>query len=378
MLVSQRPIEMTRVLFRVDASLQIGSGHVQRCLTLAHALRRRGWECHFLSRLHPGNMLSIVEQQGFKTWSLPCSGVEAKTVCDQSIDAPLHAAWLGASLEEDARHTATIAEQIRPDWLVVDHYALDATWEQQLQALVPHILVIDDLADRRHTCHVLLDQNLGRKAQDYAGKVPAKAIVLAGPRYALLRPEFRSLRERSLARRPNNKLRSIFISMGGVDQANTTGRILTTLPQCPLDVDTRIAIVMGSRAPELTSVQEAASQLPWPTDVKVDASNMAELMTEADLAIGAAGGSAWERCCLGMPSLLVVLAENQRPGAMALAHAGAARLIGDACDIDTHLPSAIGALENGAVLAEMAAKASLVTDGQGVERVVTAMETCHA
>lgn len=376
--MSQRPIEMTRVLFRVDASLQIGSGHVQRCLTLAHALRQRGWECHFLSRLHPDNMLSIVEQQGFTTWSLPCSGMEAKAVRDQSINAPQHAAWLGASQEEDARQTISIVEQIRPDWLVVDHYALDATWEQQLQALAPRILVIDDLADRQHSCRVLLDQNLGRKAQDYAGKVPAEALVLAGPTYALLRPEFRSLRERSLARRPNNKLRSIFISMGGVDQANTTGRILTTLRQCPLDVETRITIVMGSRAPELTSVQEAASQLPWPTVVKVDASNMAELMTEADLAIGAAGGSAWERCCLGLPSLLVVLAENQRPGAMALAHAGASRLIGDACDIDTHLPSAIGALENGAVLAEMAAKASSVTDGQGVERVVMAMETCHA
>jgi UDP-2,4-diacetamido-2,4,6-trideoxy-beta-L-altropyranose hydrolase len=369
---------MTRVLFRVDASLQIGSGHVQRCLTLAHALRQWGWECHFASRLHPGNMLSIVDQQGFGRWSLPCIGMEAKAVRDQSINAPQHAAWLGVSQEEDARQTVSIVEQIRPDWLVVDHYALDATWEQQLQALVPRILVIDDLADRRHTCHVLLDQNLGRKAQDYAGKVPAEAIILAGPRYALLRHEFHSLRERSLARRSNNKLRSIFISMGGVDQANTTGRILTTLRQCPLDVDTRITIVMGSRAPELTSAQEAASQLPWPTDVKVDASNMAELMTEADLAIGAAGGSAWERCCLGLPSLLVVLAENQRPGAMALTHAGAARLIGDACDIDTHLPLAIGALENGAVLAEMAANASSVTDGLGVERVVTAMETCHA
>ena len=369
---------MTRVLFRVDASLRIGSGHLQRCLTLAHALRQQGWECHFLSRLHPGNMLSIVEQQGFRTWSLPCGEMEAIRVRDQSINMPQHAAWLGASQEEDARDTATIAEQIRPDWLVVDHYALDATWEQQLQALVPRILVIDDLADRQHACHVLLDQNLGRKAQDYAGKVPAEAIVLTGPRYALLRPEFRTLRDRSLARRPNNKLRSTFISMGGVDQANTTGRILTTLRQCPLDVETRITIVMGSRAPELTSVQEAASQLPWPTEVRVNAANMAELMSEADLAIGAAGGSAWERCCLGLPSLLVVLAENQRPGALALAHAGAARLVGDACDINTHLPSAIDAMQNARVLAEMAAKASSVTDGQGVERVVTVMGTRHA
>lgn len=349
-----------------------------RCLTLAHALRQQGWECHFVSRLHPGNMLSIVEQQGFKTWSLPCSGVEAKTVRDQSIHTPQHAAWLGASQDEDARDTATIAEQVRPDWLVVDHYALDATWEQQLQALVPRILVIDDLADRQHACHVLLDQNLGREAQDYAGKVPAEAIVLAGSRYALLRPEFRSLRERSVARRLNSKLRSIFISMGGVDQSNTTGQILTTLRQCRLDVDTRISIVMGSRAPELMSIQEASHQLPWHTDVKVDAANMAELMSEADLAIGAAGGSAWERCCLGLPSLLVVLAENQRPGALALAHAGAARLVGDACDINTHLPSAIDALRDGAVRAEMAAKASSIADGQGVERVVTAMETCHA
>lgn len=296
----------------------------------------------------------------------------------QSIDAPAHAAWLGTSQETDARDTAAIAAQIRPDWLVVDHYALDAIWERRLQSVAPRILVIDDLADRQHESHVLLDQNLGRNAQAYAGKVSIGSTVLVGPRYALLRPEFRSLRERSLARRSNNTLRNIFISMGGVDLFNTTGQVLTALRQSRLGNDARITIVMGSRAPGLKAVEDSARQFPWPTNVKVDVSNMAELMTEADLAIGAAGGSAWERCCLGLPSLAVVLAENQRNGARALAYVGAARLIGDACDIETKIPSAIDALQSGAALAEMAAHAGAVTDGQGVERVVTAMETCDA
>lgn len=369
---------MTRVLFRVDASLQIGSGHVQRCLTFAHALQRRGWECHFASRPHAGHMLSIMEREGFRTWSLPPGDTEAEAVPPRPTDAPAHAAWLGTSQERDARDMASIAEQVRPDWLVVDHYALDATWERQLQSVVPRILVIDDLADRQHACRVLLDQNLGRDAQAYAGMVQVETTVLAGPRYALLRSEFLSLRERSLARRPQSRLRHIFISMGGVDLLNTTGQTLTALRQSRLDKDCRFTIVMGGGAPGLKVVEEAARQFPWPTDVKVDVSNMAELMTEADLAIGAAGGSAWERCCLGLPSLVVVLADNQRNGALALAHAGAVRLIGDASDIEAQMPSAIDALQNGTALADMAALASAVTDGQGVERVVTAMETCDA
>ena len=369
---------MPDVLFRTDASTAIGSGHVMRCLTLAHALQQQGWECHFVSRLHPGHMLSYVAQQGFRIWELPGSNLETAVVQDQFSNAPHHAAWLGASQEADAEQTASIVEQIRPDWLVVDHYALDTTWEQQFQGRALRILVIDDLADRQHACDVLLDQNLGRDAQAYAGKVSTDTVVLAGPAYSLLRPEFRSLREQSLARRFCNKLRNILISMGGVDPSNTTGHVLTTLRQCPPDMEAKITIVMGSRAPGLMSVQEAARQLPWPAEVKVDVSNMAELMTEADLAIGAAGGSAWERCCMGLPSLLVVLAENQRPGALALAHAGAARLIGDTSDIHTHLPSALDDLQDTVVLAEMAAQASSVTDGQGIERVMAAMEACRA
>lgn len=369
---------MTRVLFRVDASLQIGSGHVRRCLTLAHALQRRGWECHFASRPHAGHMLSIAEREGFRIWSLLRGDMDTDAPQQRSIDAPAHEAWLGTSQETDARDTASIVEQVRPDWLVVDHYALDATWEQQLQSVVPRILVIDDLADRRHSCHVLLDQNLGRDAQAYASKVPLGTTVLAGPRYALLRSEFQSLREHSLARRPHSKLRHIFVSMGGVDLLNTTSQTLTALRQSPLAKDCRITIVMGGGAPGLKAVEKAARRLPWPIDVKVDVSNMAELMTEADLAIGAAGGSAWERCCLGLPSLVVVLADNQRSGALALAHAGAVRLIGDASDIETQMPSAIDALQTGTALADMAERASAVTDGQGVERVVTALEKCHA
>lgn len=304
--------------------------------------------------------------------------MEVDAIQPPSVNAPSYEAWLGTSQETDARDTASIAEQVRPDWLVVDHYALDATWERPLQSIVPRTLVIDDLADRQHECHVLLDQNMDRDAQTYAGKVPMGSTVLTGPRHALLRPEFRSLRERSLARRPHGKLLNIFISMGGVDLLNSTGQALAAVRQSRLDKECRVTIVMGGRAPGLKVVEEAAQQFPWPIDVKVDVSNMAELMTQADLAIGAAGGSAWERCCLGLPSLLVVLADNQRNGALALARAGAARLIGDASNIETQIPSAIDAMQNGATLAEMAVRAGAVTDGQGVERVMTAMEACNA
>jgi UDP-2,4-diacetamido-2,4,6-trideoxy-beta-L-altropyranose hydrolase len=381
-----------RIAFRTDASLQMGSGHVMRCLTLADALRAKGAQCHFISRVHPGHLMDVIRQRGYIAYSLVAPVQKAqeaiKTIADKVQDPPpnqqhelTHAAWLGGTWQTDAEQTADILADLQPDWLVVDHYALDQRWESALRCHFKKLMVIDDLADRAHNCDLLLDQNLGRQPQDYAGLVPEQCQVFTGPRYALLRPEFSALRGGSLKRRANShgkKITQLLIAMGGVDLPNASGQVLEALKSCPLPADCRITVVMGATAPWLVQVRELAQQMPWPTAVLVNIADMAQHMADSDLAIGAAGSTSWERCCLGLPTLMVVLAENQQPGAQALEAAHAARLIGAVSDIATQMQLAVRELIDPACQMRMSHAASVSTDGHGVERILTAMGVCDA
>lgn len=377
-----------KVAFRTDASLQMGSGHVMRCLTLADALKAQGAQCHFISRAHPGQLLDLIRQRGHMANSLPALVQLAQAAIkndyiqpDESTEALAHAAWLGCDWQTDAAQTADILATLHPDWLVVDHYALDKRWESALQRHYKKMLVIDDLADRAHNCDLLLDQNLGRWPQDYASLVPANCQVLTGPHYALLRPEFAALRDYSLKRRANSQgkqIKQLLITMGGVDLPNATGQVLEALKACPLPADSCITVVMGATAPGLAQVRELAGQMPWPTTVLVNITDMAQHMADSDLAIGAAGSTSWERCCLGLPTLIVVLAENQQPGAQALEAAHAARLIGAVSDIATQLPLAVRELIDSACQMRMSHAASVITDGHGVEKILAAMGVFNA
>ena len=374
------------IAFRTDASLQMGSGHVMRCLTLADALTAQGAQCHFISRAHPGHLTEMIRQRGFKVKSLssPLNRAKAapKIIANESASFPpelAHADWLGSTWQADAGGTAAILAALKPDWLVVDHYALEARWEE---ALAPHyqkLLVLDDLADRAHACDLLLDQNLDRQPGDYAGLVPARCQMLVGPIYALLRPEFAALRIESLKRRAGSsqkEIKQLLITLGGVDLPNATGHVLETLKACPLPADCCITVVMGATAPALAKVRELAGQMPWPTTVLVDVSNMAQHMASSDLAIGAAGSTSWERCCMGLPTLMVVLAENQRPIATALEGAGAAVVINRQSDgqLAIGLKNAIGSLvDNEKLLASLSTAALNITNGCGANLVVAQM-----
>ena len=370
-----------KIAFRADASLLIGSGHVMRCLTLADALHAQGAQCHFISRAHPGHLLDAIHQRGYKTNSLVALVLRAqaaiKTIAIKVPDPqqePAHAAWLGSTWQTDAQETAAILASLQPDWLVVDHYALDQHWEEVLAPHYRKLMVIDDLADRHHCCDLLLDQNLGRQPEQYAPLVPAHCQVLTGPQYALLRPEFAALRPYSLQRRQARPaLRQLLITMGGIDQPNATGQVLQALKTCALPADCRITVIMGLTAPWLQNVRELAAQMPWPTEVVVNVNDMARRMTDSDLAIGAAGSTSWERCCLGLPTLMVVLAENQQAGAQALEAAHAARLIGSVSNIATQLPQAVRELFDSKHPTRMSLAASAITNGQGVEKILKAM-----
>lgn len=294
-----------------------------RCLTLADELRSHGAECHFLTRHHPGSLVSHIQSRGYSTHVLPLMATDTSPADNTQVT---HAEWLGATQHQDAESSLRVLKNLHPECIVVDHYAIDAHWEHAMRPHCKTLMVIDDLADRSHDCDVLLDQTLGRNPLDYKPWVPDSCVVLCGTEYALLRPEFIALRPYSLQRRKRiHSAQNLLITMGGMDPGNATERVLDALFHCNFPSESQITVVMGSFAPWLAAVKDKAAQMPLRTRVLVSVNNMAELMAESDLAIGAAGSTSWERCCLGLPTLQVVLANNQRSIASALQQAGAAK-----------------------------------------------------
>jgi UDP-2,4-diacetamido-2,4,6-trideoxy-beta-L-altropyranose hydrolase len=370
-------MSLPSVAFRTDASLDIGSGHVMRCLTLADALRAQGATSRFICREQAGHLIDLIQRRGHAVSVLALAPAAPLPTTGRDEPPFAHSAWLGVPWPVDAEQTASALADSGAagpvDWLVVDHYALGRAWESALRPHCRRLMAIDDLADRVHDCDLLLDQNLGRDAADYAGKLPADCTVLTGPRHALLRPDFAASRAGSLARRARPALNHLLISMGGVDRDDATGRVLDALKASDEPGVERITVVMGGRAPWIARVRARAAAMPWPCDVRVDVDDMAALMADSDLAIGAAGSSAWERCCLGLPTLMMVLADNQRQAASHLEQAGAA----SALPADERLGPSLRQLIAGlarepARLAHMGAQAARITDGLGTQRVLAA------
>ena len=358
-----------KIGFRVDASIEMGIGHVMRCLALADTLRAEGAECHFICREHPGNLIDRIASRGYQVDSLPLCHSNHRVDGAATEELQLvHVHWLGCDWRTDARQTAACIVSLNCDWLVVDHYALDERWEKQLRPICSKIMVIDDLADRYHDCDLLLDQTHGRSEVDYEQRTPIGCTLLTGAKYALLRPEFAVLREYSLQRRKEPRLEHLLISMGGVDKDNITGKILQTLKDSCLPRDCCISVVMGESAPWLEDVKNQAKKLPWPVDVRVNVVNMAQLIADSDLAIGAAGSSSWERCCLGVPTLMFVLAENQRYIARSLSAVKAVLMCNGIKQFRQLFNLSTDALKH------MSHAASEITDGSGTGYVVQCLK----
>jgi UDP-2,4-diacetamido-2,4,6-trideoxy-beta-L-altropyranose hydrolase len=235
--------------------------------------------------------------------------------------------------------------------------------------MAQQILAIDDLADRPHDCDILLDQNLGRNALDYENLVPASATVLAGTYFALLRPEFAATRPAALARRqPGIPARRVLVTFGFTDLGGITARVVRAA--LAARTGATIDVVVDERAeslPYLRSTESAGGDIA----LHITPSNMCQLMAEADLAIGAAGTTSWERCCLGLPTILLVLADNQCFAARNLARAGAVKWLEDTSDLEAALIAALRELcQSEAIRLSLVRAASQVTDGLGAKRLV--------
>ena len=303
-----------RIIIRTDASQKMGTGHVMRCLTLAEVFKVNGANVEFISRKHEGNLIDKIRSSGFNVFEL---GLMAEKEVDDKL---FHSHWLETTQQQDADDCIDILKNKQIDWLVVDHYALDEQWQNRLKSYCEKLMVIDDLADRKHQCDILLDQTFGRQQEDYLELTPKDCQLLLGSQYALLRLEFAKWRPYSLERRSKPEFKQLLINMGGVDVDNVTEKVLDELKICNLPNDLKITVVMGGSAPHLESVKSKAITLPYKTEVKVDIDNMAEIMANSDIAIGAAGATTWERCCLGLPTIQFVIAKNQLFLAETLAH----------------------------------------------------------
>ncbi len=292
-----------KVLFRVDASITIGSGHVMRCLTLAHALKKQGANCHFACRSTAGNLLELLQQAGFNTFSLPTNL---------------------QSEEDDASATLSLIAD-RYQLLVVDHYQLGKKYGQLLRQRCHSIMVIDDLANRPLDCDLLLDQNLLPAMQDrYHLLVPAHCQQLLGPQYALLREEF-------YQQHAQRKANHLLVSFGGSDQQNLTMMAIEAI-SCLKSMPVTADIVIGINNPWRTSIEQRCSQLAN-MQLHIQTNAMAALMQQAHLMLGAGGATHWERCISGLPSLVVTVAENQQATTLYLDKLGACIHLGATSDI---------------------------------------------
>lgn len=338
-----------------------------RCLTLARALREKGAECRFVTRVLPGHLAAQISAEGFKVTLLPAPTGQAPEA------PPAHAAWAGVHWEVDAAEThAALGNSL--NLLVVDHYSFDARWEKAACPKDTKIMVVDDLADRRHECDILLDQNFGRAALDYRGLVPRNCTCLIGPRYALLRPEFAQARANTLAERSSRELRHLLITMGGVDPKDATTKVLRSLRSSDLPNGLRITVVMGSHAPALKRVRALTDNMPSPIEVAVDVNDMAACMAAADLAIGAAGSTTWERCAVGLPTIIVRIADNQALIARALSDAGAAMDPGAVTEPEFARNLQAMLVKAQAQLSAMSERAADICDGEGATRVVSVLQ----
>lgn len=291
-----------KILFRADASVRLGSGHVMRCLALAQELTALGGECHFVCSQTDGNLNDVISQLGY----------------------PLYTLTGAADEQQDAAQTLRQLTQSY-QLLIIDHYALAQQYCSALRQRCKYIMVIDDLANRLHDCDMLLDQNLLPQAeQRYAELVPVHCEKLLGPRFALLRQEFYQPVKHRL---PNH----ILIGFGGSDEQNLTTMAIKALQQLKPGLFTA-DIVIGANNPWRADITQQLACLPN-VQLHVQCNYMATLMYRARLMLGAGGASHWERCICSLPGLVVTVAENQQATTAYLDHLGACVWLGQAAEM---------------------------------------------
>jgi len=361
---------MVNILFRVDSSVQIGSGHVVRCLTLANELRREGARVAFVCRVLEGNLIGKIDAAGFVVHRLP----EPMSKPTEGAD---YSAWLGVSQEQDAKETIQALRGKRFDWIVIDHYALDQAWENILKPLTKKIMVIDDLANRSHNCELLLDQNYfgDQGSERYIGFVSQKTRLLLGPEYALLQHEYALLKK--MLPHNNGAVSRVLVFMGNTDEDNSSLKILKALSHPSLDHLT-VDVVLGTNYRWSDKVQQLALKRGRVV-VHQNLPTLAALILRSDLVISAGGATTWERICLEKPAISVCIAENQYLFNVLLAKEQYQISVfdGKSKAEDAWREEIYRLITNASLLEEMIVRSRKLVDGCGAVRVVEALLNRH-
>lgn len=338
-----------------------------RCLNLAEALRRQQVECQFVCREHEGNLLDIIGKRGFAFSPLPARAHKTGT---QTLD--YGTSWLGETKTCDAQHTAATFDGVA-DWLVVDHYGIDISWEEELEKKALNLLVIDDLANRIHDCDLLVDQNwYGPMTYlRYENHVPETCIKFLVPRYAILDKEYLMLRDTSCVQ--SDEINNVLVFMGGSDSTNQTAKVLLALSDDRLS-HLKVTVVIGKNHPAKDMIRTLATERGR-TNLQMDLPNLAGLMAESDLMIGAGGISNWERFCLGLPAIVMSVAENQVAVNKALAESELINYLGPAEHVAVKdiVVSVIESIANPEILSKQKIRMMELVPGNGADVIASHM-----
>jgi pseudaminic acid biosynthesis-associated protein PseG len=349
------------IVFRVDASIEIGSGHVMRCLTLADEFNKNGDNIIFISRKLKGNLVNLIKKKKYSIKILPLENAT-------NHDNLYHSKWLGTDWRIDAAETCEFIKSFnfKIHLLIVDHYALDIKWEKILKPFVKKILIIDDLADRKHDCDFLLDQNYYSNMFDrYSHIVPSNSKLLLGPKYAIIRDEFR-IRRKVM----DNKIK-IFVFFGGTDPRGQTLRMLYLLRESEKNFS-EIIIVIGEKNPDKLRIKkfcENSSIFSYYCQIDY----MAILMNESSFAICAAGTTTWERYCVGLPAIVISVAHNQEEISKNLGELGVDIYLGQAREVTNNEISESISKFLEYDLNRRRMRARKIVDGLGKERLYRAV-----
>lgn len=309
-------------------------------------------------------MIELIGRSGYEVTRLPALTTNSDRGSPGTSQP--EAGW-----RTDAERTRKALLAAGANWLVVDHYGLDQGWERVLRGSVRRVMVIDDLANRRHDCDVLLDQNFTNPRHErYSTLVPYGARQFLGSRYALVRPEFAELRQSALERR-NGRRGRLFVSMGASDPPNDTAKALAGLKNLD-DLRLKIDVVVGQSNPWKNELRELCAQMPL-SQLHVQTPYIANLMTRADVAINAGGSTTWERCVLGLPAIVAIQSDDQSEVAEAVGHAGAQQVLGRSKELgpDDYARSIRELSEE--ALVHMSNVSAALCDGRGAARIADEM-----
>ena len=351
-------INEINLFVRVDASKETGDGHFIRCFTLANRLKNKVNQIIFISNKLPLHFKNDIKKNNFKF-----KKINGYTHVQEDKYTKNYDELINNDIDATVKILMKYGNKI--NWLLVDHYGLNDFWEKKIRKYVKNIIVIDDLADRKHDCDILIDQNYHHnKNSRYMKLIPCSTIQLLGPKYAIIRPQFNRIRKICKIR---NQLKRILISFGGTDPTNETKKALLGL--CKMNDRIKIDVVVGKSNPNKHEIKKIClKNLNCKYYEQIE--NISKLMKNADLAIGGGGTMTWERCSMGLPTIIVSISKDQENTAMILDKKGCATNLGSHRNVfELDYQNAIKQ-NNSKKMSEMSKKCFLLVDGEGVNRIV--------